>query len=108
MTWPQIIFTALIACALLGGWYRNSIEKSRLRRLAELYLWLGPLLPFIVLRAIHDAAGLAGFVPVAIGHLGLIGAALRAVTAAGGPTGTMPRLAGGLLVAGSTVVWLGA
>jgi len=108
MTWPQVIFTALIAGLLLGCWYRYSIEKGRLRRLAELYLWLGPILPLSALVKVHDAGGLTAFVPAGIIHLVLVGIALLGVTAPAGGAGTMPRLAGGLLVLGSTVVWLGA
>ena len=107
MTWPQILITALFACALVGGWYRYSIQKGR-RRLAELYLWLGPILPLSALAKVHDAGGLTAFVPAGALHLGLIGIALLGVTAPAGGAGTTPRLAGGLLVLGSTVVWLGA
>ncbi|MGH9660396.1 MAG: hypothetical protein ACRD96_17735 [Bryobacteraceae bacterium] len=99
MTWRQAALTALLASGLLAAWYRYSIEKNRLRRLAELYLWLGPILPLGVLSQVHHAAGLHAFVPAAVVHLGLIGLALFGVTA---------RLAGGLLIVGSTVVWLGA
>jgi len=105
MAWPQTILTAVIACVLLGGWYRHSIEKGR-RRLAELYLWLGPILPLSALVEVHDAGGLTAFVPAGIIHLVLVGIALLGVTAPAGGAGSMPRLAGGLLILGSTVVWL--
>ncbi len=73
-----------------------------------MYLWLGPILPLSALVGVHDAGGLTAFVPAGIIHLGLLGLALLGVTAPAGGAATMPRVAGGLLVLGSTVVWLGA
>ncbi len=108
MTWPQVILTALIALLLVACWYRYSIQKGRLRRLAELYLWLGAILPLGALARVHEAGGLAAFVPAGVVHLVLIGIALLGVSAPAGGTGTMPRLGGALLILGSTVVWLGA
>ncbi len=108
MTWLQIVFAALIACVLLGCWYRFSIEKSRVRRLAELYLWLGPILPFSALVEVRDAGGFTAFVPAGVAHLGLIGIAVLRVTAPAVGAGAVPRLAGALLILGSTIVWLGA
>jgi hypothetical protein len=38
MTWLQIAFSTLLATTLVVAWSRYSLEKGRLRRLAELCL----------------------------------------------------------------------
>ena len=103
MTWAQVAMIALIFCGLGAGWYRYSRETTLVRRLAELYLWLGPALPFLpspILEAMNLRIGVPIVAPVAAVHLVLLAAAWYAVRAPNGAATTDARIAGGLLIFG--------
>ena len=111
MTWAQVAIIALMVCGLAAGWYRYSRETVPVRRLGELYLWLGPALPFLpfaVLEAMRGRIGVAVVVPVAAVHLVLLAAAYHALRTPNGAAATDARVAGGLLIFGSIIVWFGA
>ena len=48
MIWVQLSATLLIGAVLALAWARYSIETGWRRRAAELCLWIGPDLPFLV------------------------------------------------------------
>ena len=78
MTWAQVAIIALIVGCLGGGWYRYSRETVPARRLSELYLWLGPAMPFLllaVLEAMHGRTDVPIVAPVAAIYLVLLAAA---------------------------------
>lgn len=107
MTWPQRVFVELLlTSALLVAWKKYSITVGALRRFAEVYLWLAPVLWAGVLGPIHDLGGLKTFVPAAAVYLATIAWALRAHAPAAQPS--WARASGVLLILGAAVVWLGA
>jgi len=48
MIWVQFSATLLLGVVLLVAWGRYSIETTRRRRAAELYLWIAPDIPFLI------------------------------------------------------------
>ena len=108
MTWLRIAFSTLLTTTLVVAWFRYSLEKGLLRRLAELYLWLVPI-SLAWFAAIRHVAGLRVTVVMESLHLLLIAAAFWFL--GGRPTANLParadasvRLASFLLIMGSGVV----
>ena len=107
MTLPEVAFGALLVLALTASWYKYSISTGTVAKVLELYLWLTPILSFLVLAPIHDRAGLKGLVPIAVLHLAMVAWALRTVYPASHGS-VSARLGGVLLIFGAAFVWPGA
>jgi hypothetical protein len=110
MIWQRtLIFVgwSIVTLSLFWSWRRHSLEATVPRRLSELYLWLVTV-PLLVVGLGYLRFGIGAF--AVLGTLHLIGTA-----AALGTLGRSLRsrsspafASGALLIAGSTLVWLGA
>ncbi len=109
MTWQRtVIFLAwaVVTTLLVLGWARNSVETTRFRRLAELYLWVFSL-PLAIVGLAYVRVGLVGFAGFGVVHLICVAVAL-VVLGRRSTTVDSIRSTSALLILGPTMVFLGA
>lgn len=110
MIWQRtLIFVgwSIVTLSLLWSWRRHSLEVTVPRRLSELYLWLVTV-PLLVVGLGYLRFGIGAF--AILGTLHLIGTttALGTLGRSLGSRRGPAYASGALLIAGSTLVWLGA
>lgn len=118
MIWVQLSVTLLLGVVLVFAWAHHSIERTGPRRAAELCLWLGPDIPFLIaalqLAISRQSASPANptpislVVPAVVLHTLLLVLAWRMLGFAEDTPARDNSLAAGLLILGSIIVWFAA
>ena len=120
MIWVRLSATLLIGAVLALAWARYSIETGWRRRAAELCLWIGPDLPFLVAAlqfvisrppasAANPAPATISIVaPAAALHVLLLAGVWRTLRTAVNAPSRNAEVTAGLLILGSIIVWFAA